>query len=71
MLRALPCFSDFDATYGLYNFRKHALSGMPDAHAAVEPEALYFCDNGCGAEVFATLLAALRARFGSVTVDEL
>jgi hypothetical protein len=70
ILRAQPAFADFDATYQLYNFRRHSLGGMPDVHAAIEPGGIYFCDNGAGAEVLGELLAALELRFGPLELEE-
>ena len=48
LLRSLPGFEGYDAKYGLYNFRRRGQDAMPDAHAAIEAEGIYFCDNGIG-----------------------
>lgn len=50
MLRQAPFFSDYDANFKLYNYRHDPdkdLDVMPDAHAAIEADGIYFCDN-CG-----------------------
>lgn len=48
-IRSLPFFRNYDVRYQLYNFRldgDNSGPGMPDAHAKIEPDGVYFCDNG-------------------------
>ena len=45
-LRAIRFFADVDEQHGLYNLRSTSTTGMPNAWVQIEPDGLYFCDNG-------------------------
>ncbi len=71
ILRGMDGFEGYSPTFKQYSFRRKATGSMPDAHASIEPDGVYFCDNGCGAAVLRDLLRALEERFGQVSVEEL
>lgn len=71
ILRNIDGFEGYSPAFKQYSFRRLATGSMPDAHASIEPDGLYFCDNGCGAAVLCDLVRALEERFGQVSVEEL
>ncbi len=76
MLRQAPFFSDYDENFKLYNYREDLskdLFVMPDAHAAIEADGIYFCGN-CGkisSVILEHLKRAASQRYGSTVVVEL
>ena len=57
----------------VYEFRAAENTGiMPDAHATIETDGLYFCDNGgAGVKVFHELLLDIARTFGPPRIEEL
>lgn len=76
ILRQSPFFSDYDVTYKLYNYRNEPnqdLLIMPDAHAAIEPDGIYFCDNGgkISKIVLDHLKRTASQKYNNIMVEEL
>lgn len=67
ILRAHPCFFDFDPTYASYNFRLNgkAPPSMPHAEARIESNAIYFCDYGDDGSIFEALRVAFSVEPGA------
>jgi hypothetical protein len=57
----------------IYEFRSPANTGMlPDAHATIETDGLFFSDNGGdGRKVFHELLVDIARTFGPPRIEEL
>lgn len=76
MLRHTPFFSNYDQNYNLYNYRDDFNTNpfvMPDAHAAIESDGIYFCDN-CGKIsrlVFEHLKRTASQKYGIIEIVEL
>lgn len=71
ILRSIVGFERYDAAYDLYYFRRKATGEMPDAHAKIDEQGLYLCDNGCGFAVLEDIRAALAAFAPGATLREL
>ena len=58
-LRRVAGFEVFDSTHGLYTFRRLSTGAMPDAHAAIEKDGVYLCDNGGARAIVDDIRASL------------
>jgi hypothetical protein len=46
LLRRVSGFDGYDTRYELYLFRRSSIGEMPDAHAKINENGLYVCNNG-------------------------
>jgi hypothetical protein len=59
------------ATSQGFELRATQTDGMPDAFIRIEPNGLYYCDNGgAGKEFLGVLIARMVSEFGPVTVAD-
>ena len=75
ILRSVPEFSGVEPEFGQLQFRSQASAdphSMPDAHAMVQEDHLYFCDNGgAGADILKRLIRSLESESEEVVSEEL
>jgi hypothetical protein len=72
LLRDISGFEGYDPRYSLYNFRRTSTGKMPDAHAKIEENGVYVCDNGAsGCAVVQDIRAAVSALAPSYTFRDL
>ena len=72
VLRRLPMVQEVSADERTFAFRADQTdSTMPDAMASVEPDGLYFCDNGgAGKQFLGLVIARLVSKFGPIAIAE-
>lgn len=71
ILRGIDGFEGYNPLFKQYSFRRAATGAMPDAHASIEPDGVYFCDNGCGSALLLDIVRALEEQLGQVLIVEL
>jgi hypothetical protein len=75
ILRPLPEFAGVDPQFGHLQFRSRAVAdpaSMPDAHASIQQDHLYFCNSGGdGAQILRGILKVLGERSSNVICEEL
>jgi hypothetical protein len=75
-LRATSFFSDFEAAHRLYllRFDPSDTIGQPNAGVKIEPDGLYFCDNGGAAAeraiIFRSILDFALKRSQKIEIEE-
>lgn len=76
ILRAVPFFANYNESLKFYEYRANAktdLTVMPDAHAKIESNGIYFCNN-CGTvsqEVWSHLVKSIKVEYGQLKIEEL
>jgi hypothetical protein len=66
LLRRLPFVGPITEDGAIVELRQSQTSGMPDAMLMIEPEGLYYCDNGGdGRMLLGAVLAKLVSEFTS------
>lgn len=74
-IRGLPYFRDFDEEFELYNLWNDPVSartGMPDTHAAIKDDGIYFCENAANSSGIDDSLLEIAKRFDpNATIEEL